>query len=322
MPAFNASQVKMALCAAKDISAADEVRRKYSTRDHADFSSLLQMRGNQRNIDNFVNSWLTKTGFESGKFHEILVQNQTELRGILEEQKANAVEQSPSVKEILHLDVDSRRKTVEHLITLAPPPKYELLSSPFLIWPTQGLLGPSAHVEPFNSSIKVKLNSERQSGSEKLSFYFLWENPDDTPAIINANGYLVLNGFCSVLVLGKIFSDTKPDSALGITVSLSPSEWWNQPPTQPLLQEGQQQSALYLWAQTGSILSSGASDSEFIYKGYDLRHTLHMIPPHGVVVFEVCSYFSYRTTGGLIEADFRSGDFEILCPGVLVTILT
>jgi hypothetical protein len=39
--------------------------------------------------------------------------------------------------------------------------------------------------------------------TEELSFYFLWQNPNDKAyAVINVDSYLVFNGFCEIKAPG------------------------------------------------------------------------------------------------------------------------
>jgi hypothetical protein len=111
-------------------------------------------------------------------------------------------------------------------------------------------------------------------------------------------------------------------SQLWLSANLYPLEWWNQPPTQPFPQTHQSQQALFLHTNTGGWGSVGALESKAVFRGYDLSHTLMLVPPHGVVVFEVATSISYSNADGAIAVDFASGDFEVICPAVLVTILS
>ena len=46
-------------------------------------------------------------------------------------------------------------------------------------------------------------------------------------------------------------------------------------------------------------------------------------PPNGVAVFEVALEFFYDNTGGgLIQARFASGDFGVMCPAVVMGVLS
>jgi hypothetical protein len=45
------------------------------------------------------------------------------------------------------------------------------------------------------------------------------------------------------------------------------------------------------------------------------------VPPGDVVVFEVALLLEYENDSGDIEADFESGDFQISCPVVVLSLL-
>jgi len=318
MSKINESQIKMALSAAKDVSAAKDERRKYANLRQADLLESSQIRTNQRALENLVASYLTKAGFEVDKFEKIREQHQTELRRILEERKAEAVKHSSYVKETFRYGVDNRVKTVEQL---QAPPKYELLNSPFLIWQTQGIDFPETHVEPSNSRAKFTLHSDKSSGSEEMSFYFLWDNPSDKFAVINVDGYLIVNGFCRCGSDGGFFPGDRR-SGLVLKARLHLLEWWNQPPTQPLPKVDQIQEVLRLSTNTGGWSDPGAIEFEEVFRGYDLRYELFLIPPKGVVVFEVALSIILWNADGSVDVDFASGDFQVGSPGVLLSILT
>jgi hypothetical protein len=322
MPEFNESQIKMALTAAKDLSAAKDARRGYSTLRQADPSERSQILTNRRTLENLLASYFTKAGFEVDKVDEVLAQNQTALRRIVENRKAEAVKQSSSVKDTLRYGVDSRRKTIEHLGTLAPP-EYQLLDAPFLIWPTVGVYFHDSHYEPWNSWAKITVDSSRTEGREELSFYFLWENPRDVHAVINVDSDLVLSGFCWVESDGGFFAGDR-HAGIALYARLFSWEWWNQPPTSPLWPNGIYEQALDLDTNTGAIFDDGDSEFAVVYSAHDLRHNLFLVPPHEVVVFEVVLDVLYGTgeDSGSIHVDFASGEFEVLCPAVGIAIVS
>lgn len=282
---------------------------------------------NRRAVENLLASSFAKAGFEVDKFDELLAQNRSALRRIAERRKAEAVERSSSAKDTLRHGVESRRKVMEHLAELTPPesptvaaPKfYELLDRPFTIWPTGGVYVHAEQVEPANSWAKITVDSELASVDE-LSFYFLWQNPSDTHTVIDVDAYLVLNGFCQAGSEGGYFPGTRA-SQLNVWARLDLLESWNQPPTSPLWQVDQAQQALVLSTDTSGWFDDNATDSEAVFRGYDLRHNLFLVPPHGEVVIEVALYVRYASREGSFQVDFASGDFEVLCPGVLIGML-
>ena len=328
MPEYNEDQIKMALTAAKDLAAARNERLQDFTPRQADVSERSEIQANRRATENLLASSFAKAGFEVDKFDELLAQNRSALRRIADRRKAEAVERSSSAKDTLRHGVESRRKVMEHLAELTPPesptvavPKfYELQDRPITILPTGGVYVHADQVESANSWVKFTVDSDSVAGSEYLSFYFLWVNPSDTHAVIDVNAYLVLNGFCQVESDGGYFPGIR-QSSTDLYALLHPLEWWNQPPTSPLRQVDQAQHALALNIDTGGWLDHNATKSEEVFRGYDLRYNLFLVPPHGVVVFEVALNVAYTSTEGSIHVDFASGDFEVLCPGVLIGML-
>jgi hypothetical protein len=328
MPEYNEDQIKMTLTAAKDLAAPRNARRQVFTPRQVDVSERSEIRANRRATENLLASSIAKAGFEVDKFDELLAQNRSALRRVAERRKAEAVERSSSAKDTLRHGVESRRKVMEHLAELTPPesptvaaPKfYELLDRPFTILPTGGVYLHAEQVESANSWAKFTVDSDSVAGSEYLSFYFLWVNPSDTHAVIDVDAYLVLNGFCQVESDGGFIPGVRR-SSMDLYAVLHLLEWWNQPPTSPLGQVDQEQQALILSTDTSGWLDDDATDSEEVFRGYDLRYNLFLVPPHGAVVFEVALNVAFTSNEGSIHVDFQSGDFEVLCPGILIGVL-
>jgi hypothetical protein len=327
MPEYDESQIKMALTAAKDLSAARDARRPYPTLPQADIRERSEIVANRRRVENLLASSFIKAGFEVDKFDELLTQNRSALHRIAERRKAEAVKRSSSAKETLRHGVEGRRKVMEHLADVTPPesptvaaPKfYEHLDRPFTILPTPGVYMHSEHIEPANSWANITVDSESDAIDE-LSFYFLWQNPRSTHAVIDVDAYLVLNGFCQAGSEGGYFPSVR-HSQLDVWAKLDLLEWWNQPPTSPLGQVDQYQEALSFTIDTSGWFDHNATESEEVFRGYDLRYNLFLVPPGAVVVFEVALYVRYGNKEGSIHVDFASGDFEVLCPGVLIGML-
>lgn len=167
------------------------------------------------------------------------------------------------------------------------------LESPFLIWATpQANIMTDSRIEPWNSWAKINFTSS-STGTNRLSFYFLWRNPTEYYAVINASSFLVLNGYCRVGRDGGIFPDYR-HSEVRLMANLYPWEWWNTPPTLPAWQSNQQQELLDLWVSGGGTFDVGAIDARDVYTAANLQYTLFLVPPHGVVVFEVALDVHYR----------------------------
>jgi hypothetical protein len=108
---------------------------------------------------------------------------------------------------------------------------------------------------------------------------------------------------------------------LDVGVDLNIYEYWNDPPTSPSGQPAQGVYVLRLTADGGGIFGLGGYDSGVATGNYDVIYRMLVVPPQGVVVFEVVLDIFHRTDGGYIQIDFASGDFELMCPAVVMAIV-
>lgn len=328
MSEINEYQVKMALKVAKDLSAGPNLQLYDADIRRVDLLERSQVGTNQRALESLYISYLTKTGFEVDRFEKICEQHQTELCRIVEEQKADAIKHSSYTIEAFRRGADSRRDAV---LELAVPPTYEILRSPFLIWPSQGLDISEEHVEPSKSRVKFRIFSDGASGREAVGFYFLWQNPSHRRAVINVDSYLAVNGFCTAASGPGIVYDFDRTSSIGVSANLTLWQWWDQPPSLPMFQAGQLNSVGGIVARPTFIGPDlGSVQSMTLSSAHDLRYEKCLIEADGIVVFVVTLVISYQAGhGGLgslgngyVDIDFASGDFQVMCPDVLVTVLT
>ena len=279
-----------------------------------------QILKNQRAAGQLFESFLTKIGFETEKFEKIRAQNLAELRGISEKQHKDAITESVPANQVLRNSTLARLKTIEQLGTTIPSPYYILLKTPIFIIPSHDFILDSSQVAPLDSWGKFKIASET-TGTDVLSFYFLWTNPSDKYAVINVDGFLIFNGNWNAGQNGGLFAgDSYGD--LEITANLRLYEWWNQPPTQPTVQPDQTIEVLNVSNDQDSWDNLGEVDAGAVFRGHDLKYGLFVMPPQGSVVIEVAATIQYWCQNGGISVDFESGDFEIACPFVSIAILS
>jgi len=210
---------------------------------------------------------------------------------------------------------------MEHLASATAAPTHEQLGPPFLIWPTLGVFFDDYDLA--QRWARITVDSSKTIGHEELGFYYLWQNPSDSNAVINVVADMVLTGFCSVESDGGFFPGDRR-SRLNLFVRLRPWEWWNQPPTLPLEQVSQSEHVLELSTNTGGFMAHNATDSESVLSVNELRYDSFLVPPHGVVVLEVLLdvLYSTGTDSGSIHVDFAGagfqGDFEFQMHGVYI----
>lgn len=310
MPQLNEAQMKALLSASKD------ARRASANLASAEQSRLSM---HPKPYENVAASQLAAAGFEVEKFEKHRQQHQTELRRMLEKRKAEAIEYSIEAKNSLRHGIDNRIKNVE---LLPAQPVLELLTTPFLIWWSQGIDFPEVHYEAVNSWAKFSIHSESSLNvDENLTFYYLWTNPSDRFSVINVDGYLAVDGFCAARSEGGFWPGFRY-SLIEMNAELHPLEWWNQPPTEPLAQFGQNQNVVNLSTNTSGFMDSDAVAFQHVFRGFDLRHELFLVPPGETAVIEVALSMTYGSSEGAVDIDLSSGEFRVLCPAVLVGIVS
>jgi len=271
-------------------------------------------------------SSLLKGSATQKEFAAILDKDQAGLDAALKKAKDAAIKGSRAAQAVLSGEAQRRTEALGLLAALpveAAKPRYNLLNKPLFIWPTNTIELEADEVIPAKSFVKFRGRADRRHFRGNVKFYYLWNNPDNTFAVINVDGYIIFHGHGYVGVGGGTFAGDR-QASLGVTGSLEILEWENQPPTQPIAQPDQSVKALSLSVEARGMFEVGAIDSKTVFRGYDLRHTLLVVPPLATLVFTVTAEVAGGggKDSGLAEFDFASGAFQIGSPAVLVTILS
>ncbi len=291
----------------------------------ADLPTRLRNKDSRRAVAKFIASTVDRPATK--QFASILSTDQASLETALQKAKAEAVRNSRANQKLVNAAVAQRVRGFANFAGLPATvgsAEYELLNEPFLIWPTNSVDLEASEIVPSNSFAKFRTrvgHNKRFYGDVK--FYYLWRNPRDKFAVINVDGYITFNGHCNVGVQGGNFPGDRA-AYLAVTGSLDILEWFNQPPTSPPKQADQEATALDLRVTAFGFAEVGAVDARNLFRGYDLRHTLMVVPPSAVLVFVVAGEVSCNTgeDSGLGETDFASGAFQVGSPAVLVAILS
>ena len=210
------------------------------------------------------------------------------------------------------------------------------LDSPFLIWAFRNG-GPAnihsdTHIEPLNSWARF-MSQWKQGGSflghDEVDFFFLWQNDTGSDAVVDVESQLMLAGRSSVFAdSGLVWSPfwgqgTIGNSRLRIESELTLLEWWNQPPTQPLQQPGQQHEVVDMSADGGWILlGSGNGDSLWLSGSHHGHYDMFLVPAGAVAVFEVSLNMYYSGFKGEGSVDFQTANESLSCPYVQLTVPT
>lgn len=261
------------------------------------------------------------------KFQALEAAHAESLRAKASEARSAMVKGSAATAEVLEAQRASLMQTLGVLADIdptVPQPQYHLINTPFLIWPTNSVDLEASEIVPSNSFAKFRAKiGTGKSFFGDVKFYFMWDNPTDKIAVINVNGYSIFHGTAFVGVGGGFWPGNR-SASVRLTAELQIFEWWNQPPTSPFVQADQTAEILNLRVSAGGFSEVGAIDLRDVHRGNDLRHTLMLVPPRGVVVFAVttAAAMGTGTDSGNAEIDFASGDFMVGSPAVLVTVLT
>jgi hypothetical protein len=318
MPKLTESQIKAAL------SVRDKENRENSKLRKAMFARIQASR---RPGEKALLSHLKKTGFDFKAFDRIRAQQQKEMQRLLKEAQQASTKRASARKKELAYGVENWRKNIERLrdSTLVSQfvPAFEVIDTPFLIWPTNDLELDDSHIEPWNNTAKVH-GLWRGTGTENLRFIFVWENPADKFALVNVESNLAVNGACDAFAEGGFLVGSI--NSVFVQATLNIWEWWNQPPTLLSPQATQTKGIMALATHGGGFLSNlggGNVESKSTSGIHDVRRTFFSLPPRGVAVFEVTLEFFYENTGGgMIQARFASGDLGVKCPAVVIALLS
>lgn len=323
MSKVNLAQIKDSILFAKNLSAAREARAD-SNLDTLDFAKTLPSASRRASQQLFA-SLAAKCGLDQESFDRLRLEGERELLSLHESAHSEAIKNSSRTSAALLSQVDARRKNLDGLLALNPKPFLETIDSPFLIWASPSNMLSDSTIESWKSRAKFQFRSEADSGFREVTFYYLWRNPSDRFAVVNVDGFLILNGFCRAHQSGGYFPGNRI-TTIRLSGSMALFEWWNQPPTQPLSQASLTQTLFTLSADAGDGFGGDSSTvSKNVFRGCDLQYSLFLVPPSAVTVIEVSALLNHSSGqdgSHNVLVDFESGDFHAMSPFVLISILT
>ena len=331
------AQIREALTMARNMSGGQEVRQRLARLEalRAQSAPVLQGKLQRRNL---LAAGLDKA--DASTLRAIQDETRSELRRVLQRQHAKAIERSAEVKTAFQGAIESQREVLGRIVAggVSPFVQQVVLDAPFLIWPSSlssDLTLDTYQIEPWNSWAKFKVDSTSEVDAVEVDFYFFWENKTKNPVLIDVSTQLMLNGYGRTDI-PQHWGDWE-FSLIRIGAHLSLVEGWNQPPTSPARQASQVQKALEVSVEYSSdpfplpfsfmTHSEGSSwwghgFGEGVSQSYGLAYNKELVPPGGGVVIKVGPDIGWINHGNAgIEADFNSGDFQIMCPFVQVDVM-
>ncbi len=273
--------------------------------------------------DNVLRPALARIGYEPREFDALCVRTQEEARNAFQKQKSALATEPPLAGAALRGWMEMQRQA-RSAAALQLNFNFVVLDTPAFILPTSGISLDGWNKEPWNNTAKLSgswASPHPGNGWDELDFVFVWRNPASTYAVVNVETYLALNGFCAAWADGGVLPDNW--AGFGLHASLNVYEWWNQPPTVPPAQATQDQLLNTTHAVANGFFDPGDYESAAIAGNYDVSYREFILPPQGVAVFEASFGILHEIFGdGSLELDFSSGNFGIMCPAVVIAILS
>jgi hypothetical protein len=255
-------------------------------------------------------------GIDITKAKPILADYEKKRKKLLESKKSEVEKAMSALADSRSEAMAGQRKALEVLATPGLPfTPTSFTLSPFFIYATNpSNMLVDYHADPvLHSWAKVSLSRDHvppsESSGSQLTFFYLWSNPSEYYAVVNADCQLVFTGTCVADANTGIFDGGL--SSVGCKASLDPLEWWNQPPT---LSPSYYQPKAVWYVDGFAIIADGSgfwavddSDVNFLTgAARDLRFVLFAVPPGASAVFEVNVLFNWFVEDGSISIDFAS----------------
>jgi len=272
-----------------------------------------------------VTSTLVSAGLDLDEFDSLRARGRTELREWAEKGRAETDDHAKTLQPLIAHMAESWRAQVQELQNFAPPPaspfSYHLLDTASRISSSAGVTLSGTNTAPTNNWAEFQLFTE-DSGSQQVTFTFSWQNQTEKYVVINVDGYLVLNGV--------VESSADPGFAAFFPGGTS-QVWvdgqlylsglpWQTPDTPPqLVASGTP--GLYLTAHAGWD-DPGEIVSHPLFRGYDLQYQTIVVAPGGTVGVGVACGLSYINDDGAASFIFTKLGRQVLCPGVLITVVS
>jgi hypothetical protein len=189
-----------------------------------------------------------------------------------------------------------------------------------------GLNFDSFAAEEFRSFAKTRHTWTKTGGAfpqaihPAVIFRYVWENTSDQYVVINVNGFVILHGFCDIWSDGGIFGGARA-AGIQIKPTMQLFNWT----TEPYLSLGSTDVVgVEMSVDTGTTWDDPDSDAKDVFRSYELSRTLILVPPRtavGVVLSAQMRVYAGRNSGR-VRMDFSTGNYQVGCPGALVTVVS
>lgn len=273
----------------------------------------------QRSADDLLTQRYGEIGLDKRKLAGLQKQHRAELQRISDEEDAAAVKRASRAKTTVHSSVESQTKALQQLTArrdFFPYPSVSL-DKPFLVMGSPNSILWDYDIASFNSWAKFKVDTTAYSGSQKVSFFFLWSNDSPHYSVINAATYVSATGRIKCIADGGahgIYSLPSSHVSAGASFRLWP--WW-QHPSGP----GPAASTVFRDVRVDAALFDKSRSVDISHSAM-LDRSMFIVPPNGVVVLEAAVWVGYWNDPGRAIGDFQNGSYRITCPVVVVSKLS
>lgn len=299
----------------KAILAVEAERLKHPARFRPDRAQRATLKKSRQASEKAVSAFLSKAGLDLKEFRTLQEKRSAELERMVARHKADAIKVASRRKDTLYSSIAAQSKALSDVAAKTgffPNPSFNL-DTPFLIWSIPLIDIPDSAAVPFGSWAKFKFSTS-QSATQKVGFYFYWSNPYNDYAVINAATFFSAVGHL------KAHAPWGASTSTGDVYAYVDLNLWLGWPT-AVTSSNSDSVFLDAIGAYGSFWTGGETSGASISAGESLYATQFAVPLGAVAVFEVAIELDCDEDGGDIEADFESGDFQIACPVVVISLL-
>jgi hypothetical protein len=297
----------------KAILARETERLKHGSAFGASRSELGALRKNRQAAEKILSQFLRNAGLDLNRLRELNEKRSAETKRLVERNKADAVKLASRRKGASYSEIAARSGLMRW-----QEPDFTL-TNPFIVWSIPTIPGVEPAITPQGATAKFKLTTSEFSGWQKVGFHYLWSNPYSDYAVIDVATTLSAIGYIQAHAPWGSFSEN--NSMLTATSLLN--LWIGWPDSEFVTSSSFYQQGLgNVWAYA-SLFDCWFHDTD----GLSIASETYpwagpfAVPPGALVVFEVAMELDYSNASGDVEADFASGDFNIVCLGVSFGVL-
>jgi len=246
----------------------------------------------------------------------MLADNQNERRRLLKKEKADTLKRLPRIEDTFRHEIDEQFNVFElaNLPNINPPTVIvQDTASDIITQPAKMLIG--SHFQPRNNTAKIEFNADsiEHDGEQivTLAFFFRFENSSPNPMLVgNIASKLVIKGLWEAEA-SQAFLPLLHKSDIMVDVELDLIEFWKGQPQHRLY--GEPTRIVELDTDGWNAFPNDSQDSafEWVFNSYDVKHSSVVVPPKGLLVFEV----ALGTWGACFAGiHIKDGGSSVLCP--------